>query len=375
MLGALVGVLVVYLFHQEAPRNTAEAVALDGMHSLRLRDGRLLEYGDCGDPQGQVLITVHGFSQTGALFIAPYFCAMAADFGLRMIAPSMPCFGRSDCYPMDRVRKMSEWPEDVKQLLDHIGLGNAPFYAVGTSLGCVHAAATAAHAELGPRVKGLLLMSPTLPEKLIVGEGEVPEGKVQVHLGWKTRLTKQLLATPYLGEIFAEALGNAPPTLKFEAVPDCKAALERMADTNSAYWHDVRNRTIADSVRAVVNTHRGMHDNIRFLMGDWDFELEAIGVAKEGRVLVTSCIADGTNPPPMQRWVARHIPGAELVMVGGEWGHLHIVVEEVWREALVMMLSKRREKVDPHEGEVWTREREVVEAEVEVEAEAEAGTE
>jgi pimeloyl-ACP methyl ester carboxylesterase len=320
MFVVLVGVLVVYLFHQEAPRNSPEAIALDGMHSLVLSDGRLLEYGDCGDPTGTVLLTVHGFSMTGAMFISPYFCHMAADFGLRMIAPSMPCFGRSDCYPMDRERKVSEWGEDMVQLLNHLGY-DAPFYAAGTSLGCMHAAATAAHKTLGPRVKGLLLMSPTMPESHM---GEVEE----VNISWQTLLIKNLLGIPYIGEIVAEAMGNLPPMMKYEGIPDCKAALIRMGEVNSTYWDDVRNRTIADGVRATINTRRGLADNIRFLKTEWDFDFADVGVVRAGgRVVVTSCVADEVSPPSFQRWVAGQMVGAELVKVEGYWGHLHIIVE------------------------------------------------
>ena len=79
--------------------------------------------------------------------------------------------------------------------------------------------------------------------------------------------------------------------------------------------------------------------------------LQVASLRGPGRVVVTTAPDDTTNPPPMQRcvhsgryiavhavlvaevglcrWVADHIPGAELLVQQPGWGHAHCFIAEV----------------------------------------------
>lgn len=77
------------------------------MKYIRVFDGRLIEYSDCGDNNGDILLNIHGFGMTGKYYQdVSFHCEFAESRGLRLISPSMPCFGRSDCYPMNISRKL-----------------------------------------------------------------------------------------------------------------------------------------------------------------------------------------------------------------------------------------------------------------------------
>lgn len=55
---------------------------------------------------------------------------VAVDYGYRIIAPNRPGFGKSDPQPG---RRLLDWPADVTQLADAIGL--ATFGVIGMSGG------------------------------------------------------------------------------------------------------------------------------------------------------------------------------------------------------------------------------------------------
>lgn len=84
-------------------------------------------------------------------------------------------------------------------------------------------------------------------------------------------------------------------------------------------------------------------DCVLCVEGRWDFNISKLGeiVSKnDGKVVVTSCKKDTTNPPGMQYWLAGKVPGALLMNVTGNWGHLHFVVEDIWVAAMKEMLSR-----------------------------------
>lgn len=97
------------------------------------------------------MLAFHGAPACRLLF-APAD-ADATRLGLRVIAPDRPGYGLSDPAPM---RSLLDWADDVSQLMDGLGVGQAPIFAV--SGGGPYAVATAA--RLGSRITGLALASP-----------------------------------------------------------------------------------------------------------------------------------------------------------------------------------------------------------------------
>jgi pimeloyl-ACP methyl ester carboxylesterase len=96
--------------------------------TLRLRDGRQLAYAEYGDPNGSPVMLFHGNPSSrlswGLIPGSPFRPR------LRLIAPDRPGFGRSDFQPG---RQLLDWPDDVCELADVLGLNR--FAVLGVSGG------------------------------------------------------------------------------------------------------------------------------------------------------------------------------------------------------------------------------------------------
>ena len=103
---------------------------------VRLIDGRSLGYAEYGDPAGRPLFFFHGWIGS-RLDFRPNDEA-ARTLGVRVIAVDRPGCGLSD-YQDDRT--LLDWPEDVRELADQLGIGR--FAIVGHSFGGPYVAACA----------------------------------------------------------------------------------------------------------------------------------------------------------------------------------------------------------------------------------------
>ncbi|MFM8332503.1 MAG: alpha/beta fold hydrolase, partial [Candidatus Methylumidiphilus sp.] len=93
-----------------------------------LRDGRLIGYAEFGDPEGFPVVYCHGFPASrleGGLLDAA-----ARRQRVRVIAADRPGYGLS-AWQADRA--MTDWPDDISQLLAHLGIER--FAVLGVSGG------------------------------------------------------------------------------------------------------------------------------------------------------------------------------------------------------------------------------------------------
>ena len=108
--------------------------------TVTLRDGRRLGYSECGDPDGDPLVVYHGFPNSrvfGALFDEG-----GREHGFRVVCPDRPGYGASDPDPH---RRLTDWPDDVRDLFDALGIDRA--VAMGLSGGGPYAGVTAARLD------------------------------------------------------------------------------------------------------------------------------------------------------------------------------------------------------------------------------------
>lgn len=104
--------------------------------TLVLKDGRKLGYAEYGDLQGKAVFHFNGSGSSRLEHPADESILM--DLGIRFIATDRPGHGISDPQPD---RQLLDWPEDVCQLADHLGVER--FYVEGHSAGGPHALACA----------------------------------------------------------------------------------------------------------------------------------------------------------------------------------------------------------------------------------------
>jgi len=121
---------------------------------IALPDGRRLAYAEFGDPQGRPVLFFH--ATPGYRRNSWATDAQLRSAGVRLIAPDRPGVGRSTPQPR---RRLLDWPDDVRQLADALGLER--FGVVGFSNGGPHAAACVY--KLGQRISGTALVAPLPP--------------------------------------------------------------------------------------------------------------------------------------------------------------------------------------------------------------------
>ncbi len=95
---------------------------------IRLRDGRFLGFAEYGAPDGRPVLYFHGLP--ASRFEAGLTDQAAVRLGVRIVAPDRPGFGRTDFQPG---RTLADWPEDVGQLADALGIQR--FAVLGVSGG------------------------------------------------------------------------------------------------------------------------------------------------------------------------------------------------------------------------------------------------
>lgn len=114
--------------------------------SLRLEDGRALAYAEYGDPDGWPVLGCHG-SPSSRLERHVEDPADYRRWGVRVVVPDRPGFGRSDPH---RGRRVMDWPDDVRQLLDRLGIDRFAVLSLSGgaayALACAHAFGDRVHA-------------------------------------------------------------------------------------------------------------------------------------------------------------------------------------------------------------------------------------
>ena len=86
-------------------------------HVVGLRDGRSLSYAQYGDPGGFPIVNAHG--GLACRLDVEAAASVAAQSGVRLIAPDRPGVGRSDPQPG---RSILDWTRDVGELLDLLAI-------------------------------------------------------------------------------------------------------------------------------------------------------------------------------------------------------------------------------------------------------------
>lgn len=123
-------------------------------HGIRLRDGRSLSYAQYGDPAGFPILSAHG--GLACRLDVGSAASVAAQSGVRLIAPDRPGVGGSDPRPG---RTILDWVSDVGELLDLLAIDR--FAAMGWSLGGQYAAALGY--AWSPRVTRVAIIAGALP--------------------------------------------------------------------------------------------------------------------------------------------------------------------------------------------------------------------
>lgn len=267
---------------------------------LRLADGRRLAYAEYGDSSGRPLLLMHG--TPGGRLQSQIFGQVARDAGVRLIATDRPGFGQSD--PAPGLSYLSH-TDDVRQLLDHLGLQRVALAAIsgggGFALACAH--------RLPRRISQLVLVSAAVPVPRASRTGLSLQNRL---IGW--------LAThqPRIGAILMRA---AFPRRLDAAVVERLARAMPPADQRVMRIPAVRDAFLGESTRDMLR--QGFAATVHEMAlneGPLGFDLGQIDLP----VHLLHGLVDVNVPVGVARYVAAHIPGAQLELIE-EAAHLFIL--------------------------------------------------
>lgn len=281
---------------------------------LVLNDGRRLAYAECGDPDGTPVFFFH--ASGSSRLNRPSNESALSDLGVRFVTSDRPGHGRSDPQPD---RGLLDWPEDVRQLADHLGVEF--FYVMGWSAGGPHALACA-HSLHGRVLAGAIVAGVAPPERPQPYQGLPPASRL---LAFGARRVAPLV---YLLRILSRRVVMGEPD-------DVSRRIERtFAPVDRPLLRDAVQRRlfVADLQEGYRQGWRGPAQDDVILNRSWGFHLEDIRV----RIDIWQGEID-TNVPLIQaQYQHARIPNSRLNVWSGQ-GHLYLLHQ--WAQALASLLE------------------------------------
>src|SRR5437899_5209633 len=133
---------------------------------IELEGAEVIALDEYGDANGVPVIFCHGWPSSRTM--AQLADEPARDLGIRIISPDRPGISGSSLQPN---RKLSDWPQVVGRLTDHLGIGE--FRMLAISGGAPYAYATAR--AMPERVRAIAIVSGAVPIVDLPGrEGLLP---------------------------------------------------------------------------------------------------------------------------------------------------------------------------------------------------------
>jgi pimeloyl-ACP methyl ester carboxylesterase len=273
--------------------------------AIRLRDGRQLAFAEWGDPGGRPVIHHHG--TPGSRLEHEGAPEVYREAGVRVITPDRPGYGLSD--PL-RGRTLIDWPADVAELADALGLDR--FGITALSGGGVPALACAW--AMPERLTGVVVASCPAPMdrrgalrgmRLLNRAGVVLARAAPSLLAAGCRLMSRAVAR-YPGFFYEQARRDKPA-----------------ADRSWLSVPEVRLAEVATLREALRRGADGYVRDVLLLARPWGFRLAEI----EAPVQLWHGDADTVVPPHHAYQLAAAIPRATLRVCAGEghmvmWNHL-----------------------------------------------------
>ena len=288
---------------------TTERTADEAGQTLRLRDGWRLGYAEWGDPAGKPVLYFHGLhSSRLALYQTPAFFAA---HGIRFITIDRPGIGLSTFQPG---RTLLDWPDDVAQLADALGL--ARFAILSMTGGGMYALACAA--ALPDRLTGVACVSPSAP---LDAPGISVPGATGKFM-WLARHAPWALWSVYA--LLVPRLRRDP-----ERVYRLLASGESESDLRALEQPTIRQLAIASVLEAFRSGYRGEVREVEIATRPWGSRLEQIPLVVR--------LWDGDRnrliPPSHAEYLAHAIPNARLrIGSGGAYTVIIDQMEEILRD-------------------------------------------
>ncbi len=268
---------------------------------VRLSSGRVLSFREFGPRSGRPVFHFHGIAGCG--LDAALYGDAPETAKVRLICPDRPGLGESD---FQSGRRILDWPNDVAELADHLGLNS--FSVLGVSGGTPYAL-VCAH-QLPHRVESCGIVSGAGPRHLISPDS------VRFRAGYFAMDRLDLIFKPTVRALVA--LRRAYPTLRF-GVPPMLAPKADAAVLRDSELNKILTRVAQEGTRQGA---AGSISEGQLLARDWGFRVEDIRVKK---LFLWHGNADRIVPVSMGQNIATAIANTQARFYANE-GHYSLMV-------------------------------------------------
>jgi pimeloyl-ACP methyl ester carboxylesterase len=283
--------------------------------SLILKGGRRLGFAEFGAQAGTPVLHFHG--SASSRLERPPLDTTLSQLDIRFISVDRPGHGLSDFSPN---RRLLDWPQDVCQLADHLGIHR--FYVEGYSAGGPHALACA-H-QLPDRVRaGALIASVAPMSRRGAYEGLPLSNRILARSArWFPGLVR-LIRWAMRRLVMGDAEKSARRLMS--SIPDADKAVLYTPPNVDLFVRSVREGFRPGS--------RGVATDDILVNREWGFDLGDI----QPRIDIWQGDADVNVPVHAARYLNEAIPHPRLTILPGQG---HFFVFERWHEVLTALLSE-----------------------------------
>ncbi|MCI4644611.1 MAG: alpha/beta hydrolase [Hyphomonadaceae bacterium] len=295
-----------------------DSIETDAYEIIQLNDGRELAFTEWGDRDGFPAFYFHG---TPSSRLEGAFADQAGKtHGVRLIATDRPGFGRSD---FQKKRVFSDWPKDVLQLADHLGLDE--FGVVGHSGAGPHLFVCGALIDPA-RLKFVGALGPWAP---------VATAEIMASLNSADRAYANISRRmPWIMHASFAPIGWAArhwQSLFFSLMKKSVSPADKHILESENFFRLFQ----IMELEAFRQGSKGAAHEASLAYGDWGFEISEIQVP----TFIWLGKEDIFVPPRMGEYMQAKIPNVDLNMVDGK-GHFNI---ENWDDILWACMTQLRD--------------------------------
>jgi pimeloyl-ACP methyl ester carboxylesterase len=283
---------------------------------VTLSDGRRLGFDDFGDPDGTPVLFFHGFGSSRV--VRHPDDDIARQLGARIVAVDRPGIGIST---RQSNRRVTDWPQDVEQLLDILGIERCSI---------------AAWSGGGPYA---LACGWRIPERLsVIGliSSPAPLSGVPGSTGYTWPRHRAMSRTAdHAPWVIALAMWRWSRQQRADPAKQLDDAIAGMIEADREILGDpaLRAVMIANAAEMWRQGNRGVYDEALCMARPWGFPIAAVTVP----VRIWHGVRDRVVPVGMGRFLERTIANAVATYYPNE-GH-HFVYDR-WREILAVIVAE-----------------------------------
>lgn len=274
------------------------------LKTIKLIDGRKLAWLEFGKPDGKPCLYIHGFPT--CRLEGGIAAQIAAELGIRLIAPDRPGYGASDYCEQ---RKIGDWTNDVCALLDYLEISDLSAVAVsgGGPYGCACAAL------IPDRISKLALVC-------ALGVPDKADGLQKMHFTSRTALNLAARRPAFFGFLFRSTVIKVLKHRPEIAIKLLSGNCPRV-DKDMLARPEVGGTLIKAFRESVRQCPNGTLSDLILYASPWEFDISKINIP----VHIWHGEADTVIPISFSKYLAKTIPNSTTRFLPKE-GHFSLAV-------------------------------------------------